>query len=67
MHHSYSICIRPADGFCCVQYSVCADQMDAFSLDAKLQMAKQDTDCSADFIVISGEAENITKDGGLFE
>jgi hypothetical protein len=28
----YNVCIRPEAGVCCIQYQVCADQSNAFSL-----------------------------------
>ncbi len=44
---SYEICIRPEAGFCCVQYSVCADQAaaNAMSLDPALTTAMTDNAC----------------------
>ena len=29
---SYQVCIRPESGACCVQYQVCSDQTNAFTL-----------------------------------
>merc|ERR1719323_5644 len=48
----YSHCIRQAQGFCCIEYSVCSDDADQFSLDneqnmANMYQAMTQTDCVA--------------------
>ena len=51
----YNICIRQEDGFCCVQYEVCADD-NAFSISNAIPMAKQfAANCATqDYIEIEG-------------
>ena len=57
----YSSCVRQAEGYCCVQWSVCPDQTNAFSIDNKLpaaddmQKAQTDNLCTLDYIGIAGE------------
>ena len=64
----YDICIRSEEGFCCVQYSVCADETNPFSLSTQDRFqgmtaitvtedvtALVDTGCFEDFIVIDSE------------
>ena len=56
--------MRQEEGFCCVQYSPCADAgASAFSLDVAgiAGMAAQDTSCSVDFIGIAGEKRRKTR------
>lgn len=67
-YYSYSHCIRQAQGFCCIEYSVCSDSADQFSLDneqnmANMYQAMTQTDCVAtdattvatgDYILIEG-------------
>jgi hypothetical protein len=57
--YSYNVCIKKQDGFCCVQYQVCADQTGAFTLDATINPAKAMVDgaCTSaiDFVRIPGE------------
>ncbi|TRY80437.1 hypothetical protein TCAL_04733, partial [Tigriopus californicus] len=54
-NQEYSICIRQEAGFCCVEYTPCAD-IGSFSLDTNkmLMMAKIETECSVDYIGIEG-------------
>jgi len=53
----YSICIRAEEGFCCVQYQVCSDVTDPFSLAPKVEGESKsniDSNCNTlDFIIIS--------------
>jgi hypothetical protein len=54
----YNVCIRPESGSCCVKYQACADQPDAYSLssgDSAITMAKLDTNCALDYVLIDGE------------
>ena len=59
--HSYNVCIRPEDGFCCIQYQVCSDtgsfslssiQDPAIAADAK---SLPESSCSSDYIDIPGK------------
>lgn len=55
---SYSICIRRELGYCCVQYSVCADDEDSgFTLGVVGNtMSFSDNDCgTTDFVGIEGK------------
>jgi hypothetical protein len=53
-----NICIRQAQGYCCVQYQVCADQTSAFSIDrvqtyiAASAAGLVDTSCTTDYLAI---------------
>jgi hypothetical protein len=53
----YSACIRRANGYCCVEYSVCEGEPSAFSLDGLTANAIQallETNCKLDYISIPG-------------
>ena len=57
----YSACIRQEDGFGCIQYNVCTDVTNGFTLDAANGAAIAETEskngrasCSEDYIVIEG-------------
>ena len=58
--HSYNVCIRPEDGFCCIQYQVCSDT-GSFSLssiqnvDPAEAKALAESSCSSDYISIPGK------------
>ena len=70
MYFSYNHCIRQAAGFCCVEYSVCSEDADNFSLDNEAKPAADmkslvgsecltpgtgaDTTTTGDYIVIEG-------------
>ena len=49
------MCVRRAAGYCCIQYTVCADQTNAFSLDGGTAISAIDTACTLDYIAIPGE------------
>ena len=56
---SYNVCIRPEPGFCCIQYMLCQNEPNPFSLDtqgAADMKAKQESDCTLDYITISGSS-----------
>ena len=65
--HRQTVCIRQAKGYCCIQYQICPDESDAFSLDRKdLGVADStklygfvDTYCTNDYLLIPGK--NILK------
>lgn len=71
---SYQVCIRPESGACCVQYQVCSDQTNAFTLaggGVKMAMSVLDENCPSslnpaatllalDYIEIVGKTTNIT-------
>jgi len=68
----YNICIRKAEGFSCVQYTLCGDT-DAFSLNKPDAAAKGHlgTNCALDYITFSGAVAcgtmtNVGKMCGLF-
>ena len=52
---SYSSCIRRAAGYCCIEYTVCTDQTNAWSLDGQ-SASKSFTDsfCTLDYVGIPG-------------
>ena len=53
-YYRYSICIRAEAGFCCVQYTVCQDVDNPFSLDTTMTMAMVDDAClTVDYVGIS--------------
>ena len=54
-NQNYDICIRQEDGYCCVQYSPCADP-NSYTLDelAIAAEAEVGTLCSLDYIEIDG-------------
>ena len=54
------MCVRRAAGYCCIQYQVCADQTNAFTLDGGTAISAIDTACTLDYIAIPGEAKQIT-------
>ncbi len=61
---SYSICIRPEEGYCCIQYSPCTD---ARSWSIHLNAAAPgttatDANCAADYVGISGISMGILVD-----
>ena len=49
--YSYGICIRNEANYCCIQYALCSDS-NSYSLDNVNAAAKQDSECSEDFIEI---------------
>ena len=57
----YQVCIRPEAGMCCVQYQVCADQSNAFTLSSGAiatgiaNIAILDSMCTNDYTEIIGE------------
>ncbi len=59
----YSICIRQAEGFCCIQYTVCPDvatqginAQNGMTIGANaIAMALSDDECTEDYIGITGE------------
>jgi hypothetical protein len=65
----YNVCIKKQDGFCCVQYQVCADQTGAFTLDATNSPGKAMVDgvCTSaiDFVRIPGSSQTCTAQPGL--
>ena len=56
--YSYGICIRQADGYCCIEYSLCSDA-NSNSLGMHAAIATQDTECTEDWIGIAGK-DNLT-------
>ena len=57
---SQNVCIRRADGYCCIQYQLCADQTNPFTLDRIAAYAAPtaglvDSSCTGDFVAIPGE------------
>ena len=51
--HRHNICIRQELGYCCVKYSKCADT-NSWAFDTTAATSLTDTDCTNDFIEISG-------------
>ena len=52
--YSYGICIRNEANYCCIQYALCSDS-NSYSLDNVNAAAKQDSECTEDFIEIDGK------------
>ena len=63
IHCRYSACIRQECGFCCVQYTPCADVPadESFSIDTNLAtaIAQADSVCSLDYIGIPGLGKSL--------
>ena len=57
--NSVTACIRRQEGFCCVQYQVCANVINAFSLSSKSQATAGagdvDSKCLLDYVNIPGK------------
>ena len=58
---SYNVCIRPEDGFCCIQYQVCSDagsfSLSSGAIDPAIAadlVSKAEADCTNDYISIPG-------------
>merc|ERR1712050_486131 len=53
---SYSVCIRPEEGFCCIEYSACRGVTGSFTPTTNIApaAAQVDSQCSEDYIVIDG-------------
>ena len=52
---SYSSCIRRAAGYCCIQYQVCTDQTNAWSIDGQsAAISFTDSFCTLDYVGIPG-------------
>jgi len=62
---SYNICVRKQSGFCCVQYQVCADQTNAFTLDTSADTQSTDETCQTDYITIPGSSQTCTSETGI--
>ena len=54
---SQQVCIRPRDGYCCIQYSVC-EVMNAFSLTGGT-MGFVDSMCTTDYVDLGGKEKTI--------
>jgi len=56
-NQQYNICLRQEAGFCCVEYSVCADT-NSYSLfvtkEGGMEQSEATTACSADYLTIEG-------------
>ena len=59
---SYNVCIRPEDGFCCIQYQVCSDagsfSLSSGAIDPAIAadlVSKAEADCTNDYISIPGD------------
>jgi len=53
--HTYNVCIRQEEGFCCIEYSVC-DEPNSFTLSNAIQQAMGDSACTLDYITIDGSS-----------
>jgi len=63
-NQDYSVCIRQEEGFCCVQYTVCADAM-SWTLDTVIAgVAETDSRCETDYIAIPGSSGTCKTAGG---
>jgi len=60
---NYGICIRQEDGYCCIQYSLCADAA-SWSLAMGAATSAADTLCSEDYVGISGASSNCNAPNG---
>ena len=56
---SQTICVRQAQGYCCVEYKLCADQTNPFTLDritTATIMGLVDSSCIGDYVAIPGKS-----------
>ena len=52
-------CIKRQDGYCCIQYQVCNNVINGFSLSSQSQVTANagdtDTQCTLDYVTIPGK------------
>ena len=69
-NQQYSICIRQEEGYCCVQYMVCADA-NSMSLDGNVganninNLPFTGTDCVQDYLEIEGSSDTCAQNGNV--
>ena len=53
----YSACIRTQPGYCCVQYQVCQNVINGFTIDQPkaATLGASDSICTGDYIAVEGE------------
>ncbi|TRY72453.1 hypothetical protein TCAL_01027, partial [Tigriopus californicus] len=53
----YSVCLSRREGYCCVEFEVCRDVEDAFSLhmNGLIKISSTDNGCTEDYIQIEGQ------------
>ena len=54
VYYSVTACIRRQEGYCCVQYQVCANVINAYTLSGQEAIAALDSKCLKDFVAIPG-------------
>ena len=55
IYYSVTACIRRQEGYCCVQYQVCANVINGFTLSGNAAIAILDSLCSLDYVSIPGK------------
>ena len=51
---SYSSCIRTQAGYCCIEYQVCNDVTNGFTIDQTAAIGIADSKCTLDYVGIEG-------------
>ena len=57
LYFRQTACIRQAQGYCCVEYQLCADQTNPWTLDRKSAADTKglvDSSCTIDYVAIPG-------------
>ena len=52
--YSVTACIRRQDGYCCVQYQICANVINPYTLSGDAAIAILDSNCINDWLLIPG-------------
>jgi len=60
---NYGICIRQEEGYCCIEYALCADAY-SWSLAMTVAIATTDLLCTKDYVGIAGATNNCQAGGG---
>ena len=54
IYYSVTACIRRQEGYCCVQYQVCANVINGYTLSGQAAIAILDSLCTLDYVSIPG-------------
>ena len=54
IYYSVTACIRRQEGYCCVQYQVCANVINGYTLSGQAAIAILDSLCANDYVSIPG-------------
>ena len=61
LSYSQNVCIRQECGFCCIQYSLCPDDL-PWSIDNNSATAETGSDCTNDYIEITNVSTTCNSD-----